>query len=313
MATMPDAAGVSEPMVPVPSAASRRGRRLLGRLTPLLLILPAVIVLGWLMLYPLGDAVRLSLTNWDGFAAPQWVGVENFEGLLDDKRFKEAVVHNLLILLAMPIWILVPYGVAWGLFSKVWGWRFFRFAFFIPVVLSPVVIGIYYGIVLNPSGPFNELLRAIGLGGIARAWLNEPDLALPIVIAIMIWATFGIGTMIFLSALSNLDQEQIEAARVDGASPFQVQRHVIFWQLLPVIEFWAVLILILSFTAFFPLIYTLTGGGPGSATYTVDFDLYTEAFKTGALGYASAIGVAMLVIMGALGAVLVAVLRWRRA
>lgn len=294
-------------------AIGRRRAQLSARLTALLLLLPAAALLGWLMLYPLGDAVRLSLSSWDGFSSPEWVGIQNFEGLLDDKRFKESVLHNLLILLAMPVWILVPYGVAWGLFSRVWGWRFFRFAFFIPVVLSPVVIGIYYGIVLNPGGPFNELLRSIGLGGLSRAWLNEPDLALPIVISIMIWATFGIGTMIFLSALANLDQEQIEAAKVDGASPAQVQRHVIFWQLLPVIEFWAVLILILSFTAFFPLIYTLTGGGPGSATYTVDFDLYTEAFKTGALGYASAIGVAMLAIMGAIGAVMVGILRWRRA
>ena len=296
------------------SNGQRSLRRRLGRhAAPILLLLPAFVLLAWLLLYPLGDAVRLSLSDWDGFSAPEFIGLENFTNLVDDKRFKEAVLHNFLILLAMPIWIAVPYAVAWGLFSKVWGWRFFRFAFFIPVVLSPVVIGIYYGIVLKPDGPFNELLRAVGLGGVARPWLNEPDLALPIVIAIMIWATFGIGTLLFLSALSNLDHEQIDAAKVDGASPFQIQRHVVFWQLLPVIEFWSVLILIISFTAFFPLIYTLTGGGPGFATYTVDFDLYTEAFKTGALGYASAIGVTMLLIMGALGALIVGLLRWRRA
>lgn len=289
------------------------GNRLSAHAIPLLCLLPAAVILAWLMIYPLGDAVRLSLSSWDGFSAPQWVGTENFQSLIDDKRFKEAVLHNLIILLAMPIWILVPYGVAWGLFAKVWGWRFFRFVFFLPVVLSPAVIGIYYGIVLKPDGPFNEALGAIGLDGVSRPWLNEPDLALPIVIAIMIWATFGIGTLIFLSALSNLDQEQIDAARVDGASPLQVQRHVIFWQLLPVIEFWAVLILIVSFTAFFPLIYTLTGGGPGFATYTVDFDLYAEAFTTGALGYASAIGVTMLAIMAVLGALLVGLLRWRRS
>jgi ABC-type sugar transport system permease subunit len=280
---------------------------------PLLLLLPAVALIGWLLAYPLGDAVRLSLTSWDGFSAPHWIGLENFQDLLSDKHFKQAVVHNLLILLAMPVWILVPYGVAWALYTELWGWRFFRFCYFIPVVLSPVVIGIYYGIVLKPDGPFNQLLKAVGLGGISRPWLNEPDLALPIVIAIMIWATFGIGTLLFLSALSNLDQEQIEAARIDGASPAQVQRHVIFWQLLPVIELWAVLILILSFTAFFPLIYTLTSGGPGFSTYTVDFDLYTEAFKTGALGYASAIGVLMLALMVVIGAAIVGVLRWRRA
>jgi ABC-type sugar transport system permease subunit len=288
-------------------------RRLTGYLAPLLLLLPTLVLLGWLMVYPMADAIRLSLSSWDGFSSPEWIGFENFSGLLDDIRFKEAVVHNLLILLAMPLWILIPYGVAWGLFAKVRGWRFFRFAFFIPVVLSPVVIGVYYGIVLRPDGPFNELLRSVGLDAVARPWLNEPNLALPIVIAIMIWATFGIGVLIFLSALSSLDHEQIDAAKVDGASPLQIQRHVVFWQILPVVEFWAVLILIVSFTAFFPLIYTLTGGGPGFATYTVDFDLYTEAFKTGALGYASAIGVAMLIIICALAAVIVGLMRWRRA
>ena len=310
MASNPEIAATE--LIP-PSSRPPLRQRLGRQVVPLLLLLPAAAILAWLMVYPLGDAVHLSLTGWDGFSAPRWVGLENFQDLLHDKRFKEAVLHNVLIVLAMPVWILVPYGIAWGLFAKVWGWRFFRFAFFIPVVLSPVVIGIYYGIALKPEGPFNEALRAIGLGGISRAWLNEPDLALPIVILVMIWATFGIGTLIFLSALSNLDQETIDAARVDGASGLQIQRHVIFWQLLPVIEFWAVLILILSFTAFFPLIYTLTGGGPGFNTYTVDFDLYVEAFKTGALGYASAIGVAMLVIMAAIGALVVGLLRWRRA
>jgi ABC-type sugar transport system permease subunit len=298
-------------LIPPSSRPSLRQR--LGRhLVPLLLLLPAAAILGWLIVYPLGDAVHLSLTGWDGFSAPRWVGLENFQDLLHDKRFKEAVLHNVLILLAMPVWILVPYGIAWGLYARVWGWRFFRFAFFIPVVLSPVVIGIYYGIALKPEGPFNEALRAVGLGGISRAWLNEPDLALPIVILVMIWATFGIGTLLFLSALANLDQETIDAARVDGASPFQVQRHVIFWQLLPVIEFWAVLILILSFTAFFPLIYTLTHGGPGFSTYTVDFDLYQEAFSSGRLGYAAAIGVLMVLIIGVVAAVVLGALRLRR-
>lgn len=288
-------------------------RRVSRRATPLLLLLPAAALLSWLMLYPIADAVRLSLTQWDGFSSPEWVGLENFQDLVGDKRFKEALTHNLIVLLAMPIWIAIPYFVAWGLYQQIWGWRFFRFAFFLPVVLSPVVVGVYYGVVLRPGGPFNEFLGAIGLDGLARPWLNEPNLALPIVIAIVIWSTFGVGTLIFLSALSNLDHEQIDAARVDGASPMQVQRHVIFWQMLPVIEFWAVLIMIASFTAFFPLVYTLTDGGPGSATYTVDFDLYVEAFRTGELGYASAIGVSMLVMVATLSTLVIGLLRWRRS
>lgn len=287
----------------------RAGRHLI----PALLLLPAAVILGWLMFYPFGKAVHLSLTSWDGFSDPQWIGLENFERLLDDERFTDAALRSLMIVLSIPVWILIPYAIAWGLFSRVWGSRFFRFTFFIPAVLSPVVIGIYYGIVLKPDGPFNDLLRALGFGDLTQPWLNNPSLAMPIVIGIVIWSTFGIGVVIFLSAFANLDHEQVDAARVDGANGWQIQRHVIFWQLLPVIEFWAILILILSFTGFFPLIYTLTGGGPGFSTYTVDFDLYKEAFTTGALGYASAIGVAMLLMIAALASAIVALLRWRRA
>jgi ABC-type sugar transport system permease subunit len=287
-------------------------RRLDGFVPALLFLLPAAVLLAWLMVYPAGDAVRLSFTSWDGLSSPQAVGLHNFEALAHDKHFKEALVHNLAIVGAMPIWIGLPYGVAWALHREVVGWKLFRFAFFLPVVLSPVVIGVYYGIVLKPDGPFNSALGSIGLGFLARDWLNNPSLTLPVVIGIIIWSTFGIGVLLFLSGFANLDSEQVDAAKVDGASPWQVQRHVIFWQLLPVIEFWAVLIVIASFTAFFPLIYTLTHGGPGYSTYTVDFDLYQEAFSAGRLGYAAAIGVVLVIIIGVVGGAVLAALRWRR-
>jgi ABC-type sugar transport system permease subunit len=299
-----------------PPAASRGAgalaRRLGGIATPVLLLIPTFALLAWLMVYPAGDAIHLSLTNWDGFSTPQSVGLENYSDLLHDQRFKEALIHNLLIVASMPVWIGLPYAIAWALHREIRGWRFFRFAFFLPVVFSPVVIGVYYGIVLNPDGPLNSALESTGLGFLAHEWLNDPSLTLGVVIAIIIWSTFGIGVLIFLSGLANLDTEQIDAARVDGASPWQVQRHVIFWQLLPVIEFWAVLIVIASFTAFFPLIYTLTQGGPGTSTYTVDFDLYQEAFSLGRLGYASAIGVVLLAVIAAVATSTLGLLRWRR-
>lgn len=264
------------------------------------------------MVFPAADAVRLAFTDWDGFSDPKWIGLDNFKDLLSDDRFTQALTHNLIIIAVLPIWIAVPYSLAWGLHRKIPGWRFFRFAFFLPVVLSPVVIGVYYGMFLDPNGPFNGLLRAIGLGGLAREWTNEPGIALPVVIVIVIWWTLGIGVLIFLSALSNLDGELEDAARVDGASRWQIQRHVIFWQMRPVIQFWAIIIVILSFTSFFPLIYTLTEGGPGFATATVDFYLYQEAFDNGNLGYASAVAVALVVVIGSVSGLAVALLRGRR-
>jgi ABC-type sugar transport system permease subunit len=303
-------AGTSPPSGP---ALARRGsaarRRLGDYAVPALLLAPALALLAWLLIYPAGEVFHLAFTRWSGFSSPASVGFENFSNLFHDKRFEEALTHSLLIVAVMPIWIGLPYGIAWALHSKIWGWRFFRFTFFLPVVLSPVVIGLYYGMVLKPEGPFNSLLRSIGLGGLAHEWLNDPSLTLAVVIAIIIWSTFGIGVLIFLAGLSSLDTDPINAARIDGASSWQVQRHVVFWQLLPVIEFWAVLVVILIFTAFFPLIYTLTGGGPGYHSYTVDFDMYQEAFAAGRLGYAAAIGVALLIVMAAIASLILAVLR----
>jgi ABC-type sugar transport system permease subunit len=290
----------------------QRLRRRLEWLTPVLLLLPAAALLAWLMIYPVGDAVHLSFTNWDGYSSPQSVGFDNFSNLLHDKLFKEALLHNLAFVAALPIWVGLPYFLAWQLHRQCFGWKFFRFAFFLPVVFSPVVIGVYYGIVLRPEGPLNSALESIGLGFLAHEWLNDPSIALPVVIAIIIWATEGIGVLIFLSALSNLDTEQVDAARVDGASPWQVQRHVIFWQLLPVIEFWTILIVILSFTALFPLVFALTHGGPGHSTYVVDFDLYQEAFSSGRLGYASAIGIVLLAVIAAVAGFLIGALRLRK-
>ncbi len=280
---------------------------------PLLLVAPALVIIVGLRLFPIVEALRLSFTSWDGFSSPEWIGLENFKALAEDERFTGALLHNGQILLAMPIWIFLPYAIAWALHKRIPGWRAFRFALFIPVVISPAVIGVYYGLLLEPDGPFNDFLRTIGLDGLTRAWLNDPATAMPVVIAIIIWSTMGIGVLIFLGALANLDHEQVDAARVEGASGWQIQRHVVFWQLLPVIEFWAILTMIASFTHFFPLIYALTGGGPGYSTYTVDYALYQAAFTSGQVGYASAIGIVLLLIMGIIGLLQMGLLRGRRA
>jgi ABC-type sugar transport system permease subunit len=260
---------------------------------------------------PIAEAIWLSFTNWGGFSSPHWIGLANYSQLLHDPQFKDALVHNLEILIALPLWVFLPYAIAYVLQSRIPGWRFFRIAFFLPTVFSPVVIGTYYGIVLAPQGAFDTFLHGIGLGGLAQAWLDDPKLTLIVVIAIIIWSTFGIGVLIYLGGLSNLDHEQIAAARVDGANGWQVQRHIVFWQMLPLVEFWSIIVLVASFTSFFPLIFALTNGGPGTSTYTVDFDIYQEAFTSGRLGYASAIGVTLLLIMVFIGLLQTRILRGR--
>ena len=115
-------------------------------------------------------------------------------------------------------------------------------------------------------------------------------------IAIVIWATFGIGVAIFLSALSAVDGQVVDAARVDGARWFAVQRFAVLPQIMPSILFWVFLCFITSMGYLFPYVYTLTMGGPGSSTYVLDFYVYQTAFYGGDFGYAAAMGTAILVI-----------------
>lgn len=276
-----------------------------------LFLLPVVALLVAFRVIPMAQAVVLSLQSWDGFSDPQYVGFANYGALLQDPTFKQALLNNGLILLSIPIWILLPLAVAIALHHKVPGWRLFRLAFFLPAVLSPVVIGSYYEILLRFDGPANELLRGIGLGGLAHEWLTDSSTALPVVIAILIWASFGIGVLIFLSALATVNHELYDAARLDGASWTQTQRFVTVPAILPTIEFYAVVIVISMFTVLFPYIYTLTGGGPGYATYVLELEIYQQAFQSGNFGYASAMGVVLFGVVGVLVLVQLRVFRRR--
>jgi ABC-type sugar transport system permease subunit len=282
-------------------APALEGRRLGSprRLLPLGFVGPALALLAGLRVWPMLQAFYLSFTSWDGISSPEWIGTKNFAYLFHDPIFKQALVDNLLLLLAIPVWVILPFLIAATLHERVPGWRFFRAAFFLPALLSPVIIGVFFSIMLRQDGAINEMLRSVGLGALANGWLTESSSALIVLGAIIVWASFGIGVLIYLAALSTLDSELVDAARLDGASWLQVQRHVVFWQILPVAEFWSVVVLISIFTGLFPYVLTLTNGGPGYATYILDFDIYMEGFggASGAAGYASAVGVVLFLIV----------------
>lgn len=279
-----------------PPRRFRRGGS--GRMIAVLFVLPVLVLLLAFRVWPLFSAFKLSFTYWDGFSDPVFVGLRNFRDLLTDTTFRQALFNNIKLLIVLPVWVLFPLFIAQAIHNRIPGWRIFRLAFFLPAVVSPVVLGVYYGLMLRVDGPVNNALSAIGLSSWATDWLNQPTLAFAIVTLILMWSTFGVGVLIYLAGLSNLDPDIVEAATVDGASSLQVQRHIVFWLMIPVVRFWTVIILIISFTGVFPLVFSLTRGGPGFSTYVVEFDLYQEAFSNGNPGYASAIGIVLLVLVG---------------
>jgi ABC-type sugar transport system permease subunit len=276
--------------------ANRSRRRGHTRLTVAALMAPLVLLLLLFRAWPVANAIYLSMTKWDGVNAPQWIGSANYRYMLHDPVFYQALRNNVLILLAVPVWVLVPLVVAAMLYNGLPLARTFRLMLFFPVVLSPVVIGVYYSIALRYDGPLNSLLGSLGLSGLRREWLYSPSTALLCVIAVLIWSTMGIGILIFMSALANVDDNLYEAAILDGASATRRFWHITMPQVRPAIEYWTIIVLSATFTSLFPYIYALTHGGPGYDTYTLDYYVYDTAFGNNAAGYASAIGVVLLAI-----------------
>jgi raffinose/stachyose/melibiose transport system permease protein len=277
-------------------AAARRARRR-SRATPWLFLAPLLALMVGFRLIPTIDAVRLSFYHWDGISPPAWVGFRNYSAMWHDPAFRHALRNNGLILLTLPVWVILPLAVAVGLRERVRGWRIFRFAYFIPCAISPLIVGELASLMLRYDGPVNRTLHAAGLGALVRQWLADPSLALWAMMAVIIWANFGTGVLIYLAGMATIDESLYDAARIDGASRWRQHWHVTLPQLRQVIEFYGVIVLIGAFAAMFPYVYSLTGGGPGTSTYTVEFDIYEQAFGQGELGYGSAVGVVLLLLL----------------
>jgi multiple sugar transport system permease protein len=279
-----------------PRVVRRRRRRI--DITPLLFLTPVLAVLLLIRVAPMFYGLWLSLTKWDGIGSPQYVGLKNYRLLLSDPDIITALKNNVIFAVALIVGMIVPMVIAVLLHNGIWGWKFFRLVFFIPAVLSPLVIGIYWSAFLVSSGPLDAGLRGAGLKGLSKhLWLIDTSTSIPIIGLILIWSTFGTGVILFMAGLAGINPSLYDAAKVDGASAAQIFRHVTFPGLAPVTVFWAIQVLIFSFTNLFAFIYALTFGGPGHSTSVIEFTLYSEAFQGGFLGYASAIGTFMLAIV----------------
>ena len=176
------------------------------------------------------------------------------------------------------------------------GGRFFRSVYFLPAVLSSVIVGTIFNVLLRFDGTVNELLKFIHLPPVD--WLGGSSTALGSLIGVQLWATFGVNLLIFLAGLSTMSKEMLEAARLEGASMWQMWFHVVIPSLRPIIEFVTVVTTIGVLTSMFGLIYVLTAGGPGTATTLPEFLIWLEQGKMNKPGYAAAISIVLFVLDG---------------
>jgi multiple sugar transport system permease protein len=250
-----------------------------GALTPYLFLLPGLLLFGVFRLYPLLDGLRLSFTN-ARLGRPQyaWVGLANYERLLDDTRFHTSLWNTAFYTLASTLPILaIPLVLAVLLHRGVGLTTFLRSAFFFPFTLSVVTVGLTWLWLLDPVvGPFNYYLRALGVP--ARSWLADPATAMWAIILTTVWWVAGYYLVIYLAGLQDIPRELYEAAALDGAGGWTAFWSITLPLLRPVLLFVFVTHIIGSFQIF-GQVFILTQGGPGDATRTVVQHLYETAFQ----------------------------------
>lgn len=261
-------------------------------------VLPAMLLYLIFVGFPFVQTIYFSLTDWNGVRPTKnFIGLANYQEMIRDPLLWKSLRNNV-------TWVIVgtiaPMAIGLMLAMLLWrkprGFNLFRTIFFMPQVLSAVVIGIIWSWIYNPLfGNLNKLLKAIGLGDLARGWLGDPSVALYAILVAAIWAEVGFVFVVFLAGLQNVSKDLLEAATIDGANGWQRFKDVTVPQLSNVINVVTALLLIGGFNVF-DIVFVMTGGGPANATEVIATLTYKEAFTQNRVGYASALSLVMTVI-----------------
>ena len=277
---------------PEPSAGMRRRTPV-----PLVLLAPTILVLLALTLYPFGYSLVLSLNDWNmsnRLATWEFAGLANYWDILQDPRFWNAGrVTATFIVATVAVQLLLGLGIALLLQRQVVARGIVRTALLLPMMTTPVVVGLIWRFMYNPNqGILNYLLGQVGLP--TPNWLGSLRTGLASVMIADVWEWTPFMVLILLAALQTLPHEPFEAAAIDGASGWQAFQHITLPLLRPTIVV-AVLIRVIDSFKTFDLVYVLTNGGPGTSTETLSFYTYKWGFKFFQMGYAAALSFVMLI------------------
>ncbi|MEU6251030.1 sugar ABC transporter permease [Glycomyces sp. NPDC047010] len=256
---------------------------------------PALIILALFVVWPMISALRLSFMDASGFGREEFIGLENYATVFTDPDVRDAVLNTLLYtVLFTPTAVIAALGLALLLNSPRMPFRsFFRTALFVPFVVSFAVAAFAWSYLIDPQvGLLNYWLRGMGiqLGNV----LEDPTLAMPAVALVAVWKLFGFYFVIFLAGLQDIPTSLYEAARMDGAGPWNRFRNVTLPMLSNTMLFVLVFAMIAALQAF-DQIYVMTGGGPYGHTQTLVMEIYESGFRKLDLGFASALSYVLLI------------------
>ena len=258
---------------------------------------PALIVYLGVVIVPVILAAFYSFFQWNGVQAlTDFVGLDNYTRALSDPVFLGAIGHNFtIVILSLVIQGPIAIAVALLLNRKMRGRSIFRVLVFLPYVLSEVITGVAWYLILQPGGALDGVLRSLGLGHAIQLWLASPSVVLWTMFVIISWKYVGFAIILFLAGLQGVPEELQEAAQIDGASWWQIQRSITIPLLGPTIRIWAFLSIIGSLQLF-DLVWVTTGGGPAEASDTMATYMYNYGFERNQFGYGSAVAVILFVI-----------------
>jgi len=261
-----------------------------------LFILPALAVYVAVILTPIVMGTGYAFTDWDGLRqVVNYNGLDNFRRMFNDVQVRSAIATTLIIALSLVV-VKVSLGLVLALVVnanlKMRNWL--RLVFFMPVVLTPIIVSYLWKYIFSNNGTLNTLLKLAGLDPLH--WLGDPTLALVSVIVVTSWQSIGLSMVIFLAGLQAVPPELEEAATIDGATPLQRIWHVTLPMLAPAMTICVVIALIQGLR-FFDQIYALTRGGPGYATETLSTMIYRISFQFGEFSYGAAVALAFSLIV----------------
>ncbi len=248
---------------------------------------PAMILYCLFILWPMGLAIYYSFHDWNGISTVyHFIGLKNYTDVFKEKAFINSIFFTLSYMVIMAILLnLIGLLTALGLNSKIKFRSLIRTVYFVPIVISAVVVGYMWNIIVSKMFPF--IGNSLGIDILARNWVAYPGTAFAALIIASVWQSFGYYMIIYLTGLQSVPKELLEAAQIDGTTKFKRFLHVTIPMIRPTFTVCVFLSIVGGLKAF-DMIYSLTSGGPFGSTNTISFQIYTDAFKRDMLSYASA-------------------------
>ncbi len=271
---------------------------MLRRQEGLLFVLPALVLFAVFIVYPILYIARASLFEWNGFGAGRFVRFDNYVHLIRDDPIFRKTLRNVLYWAFLTIFpqMFLGFGLAVLLNGRIVGRTVYRAIFYLPAIISPIVIGIVWQRIYDPfGGLLNDAAHRWELPWLAHPYLADPKIAIFSCIAVNVWQWTGFSMLLYLAGLQTLPGEILEAAEVDGASPLQRLVQVV-WPMLRSVHLTLILLGVIGALQTFALVFILTKGGPNNATQTMPTYIFLQAFQLQSMGYGAAISVVLLLI-----------------